>query len=175
MRSSPCGIDRFGTAGKNNSDSETSDGHVIITGGTTVGEAASDEGVGVFHKGNGEVTDENIANINRDNDKPDPVNRKVSNKHNKSRRSRKRPGLTNDWNKTVEIKLLAANCRSLANKLASIMQILEVENIDVAVLSEVNLKKTVPQIKGFRAFTNLSQRRFHGVAVYMANSFSSTP
>ena len=83
---------------------------------------------------------------------------------------RNRPNKNKEINRTVELKLLAVNCRSLANKTASVREIFEQEKIDVAVLSEVNIKKEAPRVKGYRVFSNLSTKRFHGVCVYVHNS-----
>ena len=89
----------------------------------------------------------------------------------RSRKSRKNlTGKSEENNNTAELKIMAVNCRSLANKKSSVQEILDQEKIDVAILSELNIKKEAPKMKGYRAFSNLSSRRFHGICVYLHNS-----
>ena len=76
----------------------------------------------------------------------------------------------NDTSKAgrLHLNILASNCRSFTSKKKSIEQILIENSVDIAVVSELNLK-TVPRIKGFFQFCNLSKRAFHGTAIFCQN------
>ena len=68
----------------------------------------------------------------------------------------------------LSLSILASNCRSFTSKKKSIEQILIENSVDIAIVSELNMK-TVPKIKGFFQFCNLSNRKFHGTAIFCQN------
>ena len=68
----------------------------------------------------------------------------------------------------LSLNILASNCRSFGSKKRSIEQILIENSVDIAIVSELNMK-TIPRIKGFFQFCNLSTRGFHGTAIFCQN------
>ena len=68
----------------------------------------------------------------------------------------------------LSLNILASNCRSFSSKKKSIEQILHENSIDIAIVSELNMK-TIPKLKGFFQFCNLSKRAFHGTAIFCQN------
>ena len=67
--------------------------------------------------------------------------------------------------KQMNLNLLSVNCRSIKNKKSSIKEILDSQNIDIAVCSELNKNWKPPKFKGFLAFQKKSNKRFHGLAM----------
>ena len=69
-----------------------------------------------------------------------------------------------------ELNINACNTRSLPSKTDSIRTILDNNDIDVCILSELNTRKP-PRFKGYlKQFTKLSNKAFHGVAIYVKNN-----
>ena len=54
------------------------------------------------------------------------------------------------------------------------MEILENQKVDVALCSELNLNWNPPKMKGFVAHHRKSKKRFHGLAMYLANHLCET-
>ena len=69
----------------------------------------------------------------------------------------------------MNLNLLSVNCRSINNKKSSIKEILDSQNIDIAVCSELNIYWKPPKFKGFIAFQKKSAKRFHGLAMYVSS------
>ena len=63
----------------------------------------------------------------------------------------------------------AVNLRSFNNKKITVQDILFKNNIDFAVLSEINCQ-SVPILKNYKQFVVYSKRRFHGVSVCVKSS-----
>ena len=74
--------------------------------------------------------------------------------------------------KELNLTLLSVNCRSINNKKVSINELLNSQNIDVALCSELNLNWKPPRFKGFFSFQKKSKRKFHGLALYISNHLS---
>ena len=72
------------------------------------------------------------------------------------------------------MNLLSINCRSINNKKPSIKEILDSQNIDIAVCSELNINWKPPKFKGFIAFQKKSAKRFHGLAMYVTSHLSGS-
>ena len=68
--------------------------------------------------------------------------------------------------------LSAFNCRSINNKKVSFNEILNSQNLDIALCSELNLNWKPPRFKGFFSFQKKSKRKFHGLALYISNHLS---
>ena len=66
------------------------------------------------------------------------------------------------------------NCRSINNKKPSIKEILESQNIDIAIYSELNLKWKPPKFKGYIAFQRKSEKKFNGLAMYVSSHLSGS-
>ena len=69
---------------------------------------------------------------------------------------------------------MSVNCRSIKNKKSSIKEILDSQNIDIAVCSELNINWKPPKFKGFLAFQKKSDKRFHGLAMYVSSHLSDS-
>jgi hypothetical protein len=69
---------------------------------------------------------------------------------------------------------LSVKCRSIKNKKSSIKEILDSQNIDIAVCSELNINWKPPKFKGFLAFQKKSNKRIHGLAMYVSSHLSDS-
>ena len=81
---------------------------------------------------------------------------------------RNRGGIKNR-RKDLDLTLVSLNCRSINNKKESVREILEKLVVDVAVCSELNLNHKPPKMKGYMAFQKKAKKRFHGLAMYVAD------
>ena len=68
----------------------------------------------------------------------------------------------------VDLKLYYANVRSIVNKKKSVKEILDNRNIDIGMFCEINTKNP-PRIKGYHPFSQISNKKFRGSCVYVAN------
>ena len=74
----------------------------------------------------------------------------------------------------MNLNLLSVNCRSIKNKKSFIKEILDSQNIDIAVCSELNKNWKPPKFKGFLAFQKKSDKRFQGLAMYVSSHLSDS-
>ena len=70
----------------------------------------------------------------------------------------------------INLNVASLNCRSITNKVLSIREILNGQNIDIAFCSELNARHKAPGFQGYKSFLRKSERRFHGIACYVRNS-----
>jgi len=96
---------------------------------------------------------------------PTHIPSRIPNPHNDTR---KIPSKNAAKATRLSLNILASNCRSFGSKKRSIEQILIENSVDIAIVSELNMK-TIPRIKGFFQFCNLSTRGFHGTAIFCQN------
>ena len=73
----------------------------------------------------------------------------------KKQGKKKKKGLAKEMNLT----LLSVSCRSNNKKKPSIKELLDTQNVDVALCSELNLNWKPPKFKGFVAFQKKSKKR----------------
>jgi hypothetical protein len=71
----------------------------------------------------------------------------VSNNNNRLGKNKKKKGA-----KEINLTLTSVICRSINNKKASIRELLNTQNVDVALCSELNHNWKPPKFKGFISF-----------------------
>ena len=79
-----------------------------------------------------------------------------------------------DKKKELDLTFVSLNCRSINNKKESVQEILVNQHVDVAVCSELNLNWNPPVMKGYMAYHRKAKKRFHGLAMYVANHLCDT-
>ena len=72
---------------------------------------------------------------------------------------------------TKNTRVRFVNIRSVQNKKASLNEQLLRDEVDVCVVSEMNTKRC-PKLKGYTSFSNLSDKKFHGVSIFVANELA---
>ena len=82
--------------------------------------------------------------------------------------ARRNRGRINNRRKDLDLTLVSLNCRSINNKKESVKEILENLRVDIALCSELNLNWKPPRMKGYMAFHKKAKKRFHGLAMYVA-------
>ena len=60
----------------------------------------------------------------------------------------------------ININIASLNCRSISNKVLSIREILNGQNLDIAFCSELNIRHKVPGFQGYKSFLRKSERKF---------------
>ena len=69
------------------------------------------------------------------------------------------------------LNIYSCNVRSMGNKKSTIENIFHEYQIDVGILSEINVRN-IAKLKGFRQFPLFSDRRFHGITVAVSHALS---
>ena len=67
----------------------------------------------------------------------------------------------------INLNVTSLNCRSITNKVLSIREILNGQDIDMAFCSELNVRHKAPGFLGYKSFLRKSERKFHGIACYV--------
>ena len=66
--------------------------------------------------------------------------------------------------------IFTSNARSIVNKKKSLEDIFNTKDVDIGIITEINTKKP-PRIKGYHQFSKIVARRFHGISVYVSNTY----
>ena len=69
------------------------------------------------------------------------------------------------------LNIISSNVRGVSNKKKSIETILDENDVDICILSELNTKN-LPVFKGYTPFTKYSDKLFHGVAILIRNEIA---
>ena len=72
---------------------------------------------------------------------------------------------------TKNTRVRFVNICSVQNKKASLNEQLLRDEVDVCVVTEMNTKRC-PKLKGYTSFSNLSDKKFHGVSIFVANELA---
>ena len=109
----------------------------------------------------------------------DPVNLKECNIKNKvvhitSKHFNKAKAREARGNKSLNLKLISSNTRSINNKKPAIADILETQNPDFLFCSEMNCRLRAPKFKGYISFQKKSERKFHGLGLYIQSHLSAS-
>ena len=70
-----------------------------------------------------------------------------------------------------DLNIISSNVRGVSNKKKSIETILDENDVDICILSELNTKN-LPVFKGYTPFTKYSDKPFHGVAILIRNEIA---
>ena len=79
--------------------------------------------------------------------------------------------LTHQIIKDEQINIISINARGIAQKKKSIEEILINQNVDIAIISELGVKKE-PDFKGYKPFVNLSNQHMHGICIIVRNDLA---
>ena len=67
-----------------------------------------------------------------------------------------------------KMKVSSMNARGVHNKVKSIENILEKQDLDICAISEIGTK-SMPKIKGYKHFTKYDNRKMHGITILVKN------
>jgi len=73
-----------------------------------------------------------------------------------------------------KMKVSSMNARGVHNKVKSIENILEKQDLDICAISEIGTK-SMPKIKGYKHFTKYDNRKMHGITILVKKAHRKHP